>query len=189
LRSSADIAVIIGSPLAVGHLVVGHVAFGHRQEHLFEAAFHAVQLADLHSRQYQRLVDSRGVLRPGGAAHLISVPLHPLRAEQLTRDAGGGIDRPGGQPQRCRTAKVVHGAVGDQPAPGDHSDPVADLLDLGEQVAGQQHAARPGAQLPDQRAHVGHPRGIEPVGRLVENQQLRFLEQRCGDAEPLLHPQ
>ena len=38
-------------------------------------------------------------------------------------------------------------------------------------------------------AHLGHAGRVEPVGRLVEDQQLRVLEQRGGDAESLLHPQ
>ena len=38
-------------------------------------------------------------------------------------------------------------------------------------------------------AHLGHAGRVEPVRRLVEDQQLRVLEQRGGDAEALLHAQ
>ena len=47
----------------------------------------------------------------------------------------------------------------------------------------------PLAERADERAHLGHAGRVEPVGRLVEDQQLRVLEQRGGDAEPLLHAQ
>ena len=39
------------------------------------------------------------------------------------------------------------------------------------------------------RAHLAHAGRVEAVGRLVEDEQLRVLEQRRGDAEPLLHAQ
>jgi ABC-2 type transport system ATP-binding protein len=43
-------------------------------------------------------------------------------------------------------------------------------------------AGRPYRELPDPA------RRVEPIGRLVEDQQLRILEERGGDAEALLHP-
>jgi len=43
------------------------------------------------------------------------------------------------------------------------------------------------SESPDQHAHVGHPRRVEPVGRLVEDQQSRILQQRRRDTQPLLH--
>ena len=45
----------------------------------------------------------------------------------------------------------------------------------------------PRASDDDQRAHVGHAGRVEPVGRLVEHDQLRVAQQRRRDAEPLLH--
>ena len=39
----------------------------------------------------------------------------------------------------------------------------------------------------DERAHVAHARGIEPGGRLVEQEQARVAEERGRDPEPLAH--
>ena len=43
------------------------------------------------------------------------------------------------------------------------------------------------AKAADQRAHLAHALRVEPVGGLVEDQQLGVAEQRGGDAEALLH--
>ena len=36
-------------------------------------------------------------------------------------------------------------------------------------------------------ANLDDAMGIEPVGRLVENEKLRFVQERNGDRQPLLH--
>ena len=73
-------------------------------------------------------------------------------------------------------------------APRQDGHPVAHLLDLGELVAGDEHRpaflAKAAEQIPD----LLDPRGIKAVGRFVQDQQRRILEQGGGDAEPLLHP-
>ena len=86
-----------------------------------------------------------------------------------------------------RAAQLGHGALDQQPAAGDDADPVADLLHLAEQVAGQQHGLPAGGEVDESRAHVGHAGRVQPVGRLVEDQQVRVAEQRRGHAEALLH--
>ena len=61
------------------------------------------------------------------------------------------------------------------------------MLDLVEQVAGEQHrAAALGVPL-EQAAHPADAGRVEAVGRLVEDQHRRVAEQRVGDAEPLPH--
>ena len=40
---------------------------------------------------------------------------------------------------------------------------------------------------PDQAEHVVAPGGVEPVGRLVEQHQLRVVHERLGELDPLLH--
>ena len=78
---------------------------------------------------------------------------------------------------------LVHDLAG-----ADDRHPVAQLLDLGQQVAGEQHGHPLVGQPPDQQPHVAHSGGVEPGGRLVEQQQLRIAQQRRGDPEPLAHP-
>jgi hypothetical protein len=70
-----------------------------------------------------------------------------------------------------------------------HDDHVrAGLLDLGQQVAGHQHGAPALGVAAQQLAHGVDLRRVEPVGRLVEHQQLGQPEHRLGDGQPLAHP-
>ncbi|HTU08942.1 MAG TPA: hypothetical protein VMG13_25570 [Trebonia sp.] len=55
-------------------------------------------------------------------------------------------------------------------------------------MAGQHDRPRTAAQLTDQRAHVGLPARIQPVGRLVQDQHPRILQDGRGHAQPLPHP-
>ena len=86
-----------------------------------------------------------------------------------------------GAGQRLGRAEVDEAAV------VDHDQPVADLLQLAQQVRG--HEDRPSAlgDFTDQAADVLHADWIESVGRFVEDDQLGVSEQRGGDAETLLH--
>jgi hypothetical protein len=54
-------------------------------------------------------------------------------------------------------------------------------------VAREEDGAPAAPKAANERTHFGHPRGIHPVGGLVEDQELRVLEQRSGHAEALLH--
>ena len=70
----------------------------------------------------------------------------------------------------------------------DHDDVVADPLELAEQVRGDQHRdAELGADPADQPEHVVAAGRVEAVGRLVEQHQLRVVDQRLGELDPLLH--
>jgi hypothetical protein len=55
-------------------------------------------------------------------------------------------------------------------------------------VARQEHRASRPAEAADEGPHLGHPCGVEPVRRLIEDQKLGILEQRSGNAETLFHP-
>ena len=97
------------------------------------------------------------------------------------REVGGLDDRPGlGQQLGARALRL------DPPVADDH-DPVGDGLDLGQQVRGEQHGAAAVGEAPQQPAHPAHALGIEAVGGLVEDQDLRVAEQRVGEAEALAH--
>src|SRR5690606_2466246 len=106
------------------------------------------------------------------------------RAERpLSLRIGRGLE-----PDRASAAqKLADPALGKQLAARKNRDVVAHLLDLVQQMA-RKHHGMPGAAKPgDQLSHLGHARRIEPVRRLVEEYELRFAEQRIGDAEALLH--
>jgi hypothetical protein len=68
----------------------------------------------------------------------------------------------------------------------DH-DPVADALDLGQQMRVQDHGRSPIARRTDDRADVGATDRIERRRRLVQEDQLRLAEERDAETEPLLH--
>ena len=65
--------------------------------------------------------------------------------------------------------------------------PVAHLLELAEQVRRHDDRSALRRDLADQPPDVLHAERIEPVGRLVEDDELRIAQQRPGDGEPLLH--
>ena len=92
------------------------------------------------------------------------------------------VDRP-----RAAAHELVDRALGDDLAHVDDRREVAGLLDLVEQVRGQQHGAPLGDQLADQVAHLEDAGRVEPVHRLVEDQQLRVGQQAARDAEALAH--
>ena len=83
-------------------------------------------------------------------------------------------------------AQVGQGAGLDRAAVPDDGDPVAERLDLGQDVAGQQHGAVAAAHLlADHLAeHRLHQR-VQAGGRLVEQQQLDVGGER-GDQRHLL---
>ena len=85
-------------------------------------------------------------------------------------------------------AQVGEGALVDDAARVDDGDAVAQFLDLGQLVAGEQDGHALLGQAPDQLAHVAHAGGVEAGGGLVEDQEARPAQQRGGDAKALAHP-
>ena len=81
------------------------------------------------------------------------------------------------------------GALGLDPSVADDDHSVGDGLDLGQQVRGEQDGAAAVGEVAQQPPHPAHPFGVEAVGGLVEDQDLRVAEQRVGEAEALSHPE
>ena len=77
---------------------------------------------------------------------------------------------------------LIHDAAG-----ADDGDARAELLDLGEQMAGEEDGHAPAGQLLDQVAHVADAARVEAVRRLVEYEQLRVAQERGGEPESLPH--
>ena len=122
-----------------------------------------------------------------------------MRSRPSTTETRSTSSQPGGDPlgvrQRLRAdaqprppEQLVDGPLPHQLSRADDADAVADLLDLGHQVAREEDGAAALAEAPDELAHLGHAGRVEAVRRLVEDQQVRVLDQRGRDAEPLLHP-
>ena len=67
-------------------------------------------------------------------------------------------------------------------------DVVADLLELAEQVGGDEDGdAEVAADALHEPQHVGAGGGVEAVGRLVEEDQPRVVGERLGELGALLH--
>ena len=88
---------------------------------------------------------------------------------------------------RVPAEQLVERTLGDQPAAIQDPDPVADPLDVGQDV-GREDDRRAGPQVGDERQQVAPALGIERADRLVEDQQARRGDERLGDPEPLAHP-
>ena len=77
--------------------------------------------------------------------------------------------------------------LGDDLAAEQDDHPVADELDLAEQVRVEEDGDAAGAHLLEQLADGAAADGIERARRLVEQQDLRTADERLRDSEPLLH--
>ena len=84
--------------------------------------------------------------------------------------------------------KQAHGRAGvDELPEADDDERVARGLDLGEQVRGDQDGPAGLAEPAQQCADLHDAGGVQPVRRLVEQEQLGVGQQRRGDAQALLH--
>ena len=80
-----------------------------------------------------------------------------------------------------------HVLVRDQTARPHHGDAVADPLDLGQHVRGEQHRPPGPPDVVDDRVERPLHERVEAFGRFVEDRQLRIVLQRLDDPELLAH--
>ncbi len=109
-------------------------------------------------------------------------PRHDLdrAADRVGRAAGLDHDRD-------LAPQVIQPLVHRDPAPGDDDHPIADRLDLRQDVGRQQDRVA-GAQLADQRPDLQDLDRVQARRRLVEDQDRRVVQQRLGQADPLAEP-
>ena len=69
----------------------------------------------------------------------------------------------------------------------DDRDARAELLELGEDVAADEDRLAERPQLAEELAQLDAGPRVETGGRLVEEQHLRVVDERVGEAEALLH--
>ena len=157
---------------------------GHREHDVLQRALLRADRADP-----QPGADQPGVERGGvGVADQqpLPVPVLHLPVEQRGHLVGvrGVHDDPARR--RAQRRQVV---LQDQPSGVQDPDPGAQLLDLGQQVAGQEDG-HPGVVQPDEQLpQVPDPAGIQAVARLVQDEQPGPADQRGGQAEALPHAQ
>ena len=112
---------------------------------------------------------------PGGAQHLGE----PDRLRAADEHGAGAVGA---------GAQLLHRALADQPAGADDDHPVDGLLDLGQQVAGDQHRAPLlVGQVPEEAAQPLDALGVQAVGRLVQHEHGGVAEQRGRQGQPLPH--
>ena len=58
---------------------------------------------------------------------------------------------------------------------------------LTQNVAGNEHRLPSAGQASHQGADLVNPGRVEAVGWLIQDQQVRVFEQRCGDGKALFH--
>ena len=88
---------------------------------------------------------------------------------------------------RARGRQVLDPARRRDAAGAQHGDAVARALDLGEQVRVEQHGLSPLRLLLEEVADLAPADRIHAVGRLVEEQHLRIVDERRREAQPLRH--
>ncbi len=111
---------------------------------------------------------------------------HPREAgDDRRRDGIGGAraDRHEGAVLQARL-QVLHGPLRDDAAARDDDDPLADLLDPGDDVGGEEDRPVP-PELLDEVPDLAHLVGIEADGRLVEDEDLGIVGEDVGEADAL----
>jgi hypothetical protein len=106
--------------------------------------------------------------------------------DELGRPGGFGAVDPY-DPGARASGEFVNGALADHPAAVDDRHGVAGALHLIQQVRGQHDGAALIGQAGDQRPHLAHARRVEPVHRLVQDEQFGVGEQARGDSQALPH--
>ena len=85
------------------------------------------------------------------------------------------------------TAAEVDAAAGQEPPLLQDADRGTEVGHLGENVARHEDGPSHGVQLLGEFAELQPAGRVEPGGRLVQQQYLRLVQQRLGEAEPLPH--
>jgi hypothetical protein len=129
---------------------------------------------------------------------------HRIGRLEADTDPAGGVGRLEGRSWKTERrghvaveaddpASFLPGQVGD--GSGDHQlplaenrHPVAELLHLAEEVAVDEHRHPATPLLEEEVADLFPPHRIDPVGRFVEEQHARAVEEGLRQPEALLHP-
>ena len=98
----------------------------------------------------------------------------------------GHLDLAGVVAEAC--GELGDGSEADQPTGGEDADPVAHRLDLGEQVAREEHGhAALADEIAQELEDLDHADRVDRRRRLVQDQDVGVLDEGIGDAEPLEH--
>src|SRR5262249_26805163 len=84
-------------------------------------------------------------------------------------------------------ADVLRRSTEERPAILENYKPVGDLFDLGEEVTADDQLLALIAESAHQLADPRDPLRVQPIRRLVQEEQVGVGQQRTSDAKPLLH--
>ena len=118
---------------------------------------------------------------PSGAARA-------RRPARVGRRRGRG-DAPARARRRFRRAPRNRRALVDGGPWSMSDEPVADLLELAQDVRRDEYGAPARRRPTDEVAHLVDPGRIEAVGRLVQDEQRGIAQKGGCDAQALLHPE
>src|SRR5215218_11210137 len=79
--------------------------------------------------------------------------------------------------------ELGEGAVGDDPTLLEDRDPVGELFGLVQVLGGEQHRRALPGELLDAVPYLDAPLGVEPGGRLVEEDDRRIPDEAHGDVQ------
>ena len=117
---------------------------------------------------------------------LLPVPVLHLPVEQRGHLVGVRAVHEDPAGRRAQLGQVL---LQHQPAGVQDPDPGAQLLHLGQQVAGQEDSHPRLVQSDEELPQIANPARVQAVARLVQNQQPRPAHQRGGQPEALPHAQ
>ena len=106
----------------------------------------------------------------------IAEPVAPRRTHEHSGDS-------------VRTDEISHRRVGDELAPADDHQVGGGQRHLAHQMAGHKDGPTLGGQRLQEIAHPEDALGVEPVDRLVEQEDSRVAEESRSDAQALAHPE
>src|SRR5213596_2128072 len=113
----------------------------------------------------------------------------PGRAEGLEVLRRRGVEERGLNRRGVRApGEFPHGPANQELPMVQERDVVAHLLDLAEEMRAHEDRAALVFQRLDHIADLGHAARIQPGRGLVEDEQVRLVEERLGDRQALLHP-
>ena len=104
-----------------------------------------------------------------------------------SRASAAAVDAAQPQPHLVLAEQLGERAGGGDPAVVEDDHPVADPLDLADQVRVEQHGDAAGLQRQHEVADVDPAERVQRAGRLVQDDELRAGDQGDGEPEPLLH--
>jgi hypothetical protein len=182
-----------GGPTACSTVIAVPQAARDLQEPRFERGLRLLQpiQLDAASDQHARHLGRRGARHAGRQCHRQSAGLDLGRQVEVGRgEQGRGACRLGAVDLqgKCRPGKQFR----DRPLPDDlaavdDGHGIAGPFHFVKQVRGEHDRAALSDQRQDHVAHLAHAGRIQPVHRLVQDQQLRIADQASGNPETLPH--